>query len=95
MSKPMTAETLTVDQMRAVARLQIGREMHPLTCPDRGEPPHEELFDEMGVHNGTLYPTSRYLVCPACGYRQDYTHPAAVALIDRANTALSAIEGGE
>jgi|GEM_PF-3437225 len=84
-------ELIPVGVLQKAIEIQAeGRDMHPLTCPNRGDAHHAEVFGNgAAVDVGTLMPISAYLVCVACGYQQDYSHPAAQFLLEAARSAAS------
>lgn len=88
---------IPVEVLKKAIEIQTeGREMHPLTCPNRGDARHAEVFDNgVIIDVGTLLPTSAYLICVACGYQQDYSHPAAQFLLEAARSAAQDTQRAE
>lgn len=88
---------IPVEVLKKAIEIQTeGREMHPLTCPNRGDAHHAAVFDDgANIDVGTLLPTSAYLICVACGYQQDYSHPAAQFLLEAARSAAQDTQRAE
>lgn len=56
----------TDEQVMALNDWQERDDVHPFTCPNRGDPPHE-LSD-------TLVAVNAGWICPRCNYRQNWAH---------------------
>lgn len=65
----------TDDQVAMLRMRQADCSMHPYTCGgDRADPAHIFHAEEEGEEPGLLYPTVRGWKCPACDYRQFWSH---------------------
>lgn len=82
----------TEQQVAMLRGRQADGTMHPYTCGgDRADPAHLFHAEEAGDEAGLLYPTVRGWRCPACDYRQFWSHetggPAALATPARTDDA--------
>lgn len=65
----------TDDQVAMLRMRQTDRSTHPYTCGgDRTDPAHMFHAEDEGEEPGLLYPTVRGWKCPACDYRQFWSH---------------------
>lgn len=60
----------TADEVLALDKYQRKGEMHPYTCPNRGDGDHRENAVDLGA----LVPTVRGWICPYCDYTQNWAH---------------------
>jgi hypothetical protein len=63
----------TPDEVANLDRYQRGDgpyQMHPFTCPHRGDGNHRENSVDLGA----LVPTVRGWICPYCDYTQNWAH---------------------
>ena len=75
----------TVEQVAMLEARQNDASKHPYTCGgDRSDRAHTFHAEEAGEDAGQLYPTVRGWRCPACDYRQFWSH----------ETGKAAAEGG-
>lgn len=65
----------TEHQVAMLRGRQADGSMHPYTCGgDRADAAHLFCAEEEGEEAGLLYPTVRGWKCPACDYRQFWSH---------------------
>lgn len=75
----------TAEQVAMLEERQSDPMAHPYTCGnDRADPAHVAVAEEACEEPGLLFPTRRGWRCPACDYRQFWSHetggPAALPL---------------
>lgn len=58
------------DEVVALAANQTGGQIHPFTCPNRGDGIHRTMLGDLGA----LVPTTRGWICPFCDYTQGWAH---------------------
>lgn len=63
-------ETFSPDQVANLASHQTAGQMHPFTCPNRGDGNHRDAYGDLGA----LVATTRGWVCPFCDYTQHWAH---------------------
>lgn len=68
----------TEEQVKSLRRWQWSPNVHPYTCPNRTDSPHEEHYGDLGG----LRPTQTALVCDDCGYTQTWAHSFSVSFRD-------------
>lgn len=65
----------TAEQVEMLKARQADTTMHPYTCGgDRSDRAHRFHAEESCEEAGSLYPTMRGWICPACDYRQFWSH---------------------
>ncbi len=67
---PLSRAPWTSEQVVALEARQNRFDLHPYTCPNRGDPPH--------LGEGLLEPTVYGWECPFCAYTQDWAHAVDV-----------------
>lgn len=70
----------TDEQVEALRQRQADASKHPYTCGnDRSDAAHTSLAEQECEEAGLLYPTPRGWRCPACDYRQFWSHETGEA----------------
>ena len=60
----------TNEQVKVLNQSQQRTDLHPFTCPNRGDGKHGWLWGD----HGTLIATPDGWICPACGYTQNWAY---------------------
>lgn len=66
----MADDIFTPDEVERLAANQVGRAIHPFTCPNRGDGNHRVAYGDKGA----LVATTRGWICPFCDYTQNWAH---------------------
>lgn len=71
----MISAPFTPEQVEALNKFQQRQNFHPFTCGNRGDPPHQEDMERLGLTDlGLLKATPLGWVCHSCAYTQTWAH---------------------